>query len=140
MRALLPVLLASSLLGCASVDSHETALGNYQDRGDYSYDNVHALSPALYNGQRGKLSVERLRSARLGNDALEVSMMLRNRTDYPLVVEARTLFLAKDGMPTEDESAWLRLFLEPKGVAGYREASMRGQDIQHFRVELRESD
>lgn len=140
MRALIPALLAASLLGCANMESHETALSNYQDRGDYSYDNVHALSPALFNGQRGKLSVERLRSTRMGNDALEVSMMLRNRTDYPLVVEARTLFLAQDGMPTDDESAWQRLFLEPKGLSGYRETSMRGLDIQHFRIELRESD
>lgn len=141
MRMLAFSVVLALLSACSTQESHETALGSYQsDRGGFTYDNVHSLSPALYDGKKGKLSVEFLEPARQSSQAMQVNLMLRNRTDQRLVIEARTLFLGANGAPTGDTSAWQRLYLEPKGVADYRETSMKLAEIQHFRIELRESD
>lgn len=119
----------------------------YNDLAGTSVNAVHILSKSLqtqnkklFGGHQSVLSVEFLGSQRTQVGTLEVSAYLRNRSSTPAQIEARTLFLGSGGMPIDDESAWQRLYLDANGTATYKEMSLKTQQVQHYRIEIREAN
>lgn len=95
--------------------------------------NVELLDASIAN----KVEVQRSAASRTATDTVEVVAMFRNRTSYPLNVECRTTFYGKNEIPVDGPSAWQRVFLEPNGLASYRESSTK-LDVAYYHVEVRE--
>ncbi len=87
----------------------------------------------------GKLAVEATDSERSGSGTLEVWATIRNRTDYPLQIEARVQFFDEAEAPMEGPSAWKRIHLPPNGTGIYRERSLGVERIAHYYVEVQEA-
>jgi hypothetical protein len=103
------------------------------------FDQVVILDKTLQNSKSGKIAVEQQGARRTATGTLKVVAMLRNRTDFPQVLEARTSFFDSGFAPTEKPSAWTRIHMEPNGVASYEESSLGAQAVAHYYVEVRES-
>lgn len=103
------------------------------------YDQVVILDKVLQNSKSGKIAVEQQGARRNPTGTLKVIAMLRNRTDFPQVLEARTSYFDNGFAPTEKPSAWTRIHMEPNGTASYEESSMAAQTVAHYLVEVREA-
>lgn len=103
------------------------------------YDQVVILDKNLQNAHNGKIAVEAQGARRTATGTLNVIVQLRNRTDYPQVLEARTSFFDSGFAPTEKPSGWNRLHLEPNGIASYQESSMAANNVGHYYVEIKEA-
>lgn len=103
------------------------------------YDQVVILDKALQNSQAGKIAVEQQGARRNATGTLKVIAVLRNRTDLPQVLEARTSFFDSGYAPAEKPSAWTRIHMEPNGIGSYEESSLGVQSVAHYYVEIRES-
>jgi|GEM_PF-460560 hypothetical protein len=88
-------------------------------------------------GKKGKIAVESVGVKRSPTNTLEVYAMLRNRTQYPLQVQARCQFFDSVRAPVEGPTAWQRIMLPPGSVAPYKEFSVR-TDASYYYVEIRE--
>ena len=89
--------------------------------------------------QGGKISVEQVKTRRTGTGTLEVMALLRNRTDFPLQIEARTHFFDGTEYPVEPPSGWTRIHLPGKSVNYYKAYSTHVEDVANFYVEVREA-
>lgn len=87
-----------------------------------------------------KLVVEALFARRTEADTVEITARLVNCTKKPLQVEARSSFLDSNQFPTENISAWQRVFLPPLATGMYRELSVGRGDVAHYLIELRGAD
>lgn len=103
------------------------------------YDQVVILDKQLQNVRNGKIAVESQGARRTATGTLNVIVQLRNRTDYPQVVEARASFFDSGFAPTEKPSGWNRIHLEPNGIATYQESSMAAGTVGHYYVEIKEA-
>lgn len=88
--------------------------------------------------KRGKIAVEGTGARRTPTRSLEVWAQLRNRTDFPLQIEARTQFFDRDEAPIEGPSAWKRIYLPANSTAPYREVSLGVDNREFYIVEIRE--
>lgn len=88
---------------------------------------------------RYKIAVEATNSRRTATQTLEVWAELRNRTDYPLVLECRVRWYDKDRAPADEPSAWQRLFLDPNSIGVYRESSTKVHELAYYYIEIREA-
>jgi hypothetical protein len=84
-----------------------------------------------------KIFVQATNSRRTPTGTLEVWTILRNRTDYPLQVEARAAFYDESQAPLEGPTAWQRLYLTPNATAHYQTASTL-VNIGYYTIEVRE--
>lgn len=75
-------------------------------------------------------------STDVGN--MKVWAVLRNRTDYDLVLEGKAMFFDRAFTPINDESAWKRIFIPANGTASYDETSLNNL-ADKFLIEFRES-
>lgn len=103
------------------------------------YDQVVILDKSLQDSRAGKIAVEGQGARRSPTGALNVIVQLRNRTDFPQVVEGRTTYFDSGFAPAEKASAWQRVHLEPNGIGAYQETSMGTANVAHYYVELREA-
>ena len=85
----------------------------------------------------GKIAVEKLGVSRTATNTLQVYTVLRNRTDYPLQVQARVQFFDMNEMVVEGPSSWQRLMLDPQSIVSYKEFSTR-TDCDYYYIEIRE--
>lgn len=92
--------------------------------------------PAEANKQ-AKIAIENTNSRRTPTGTLEVMVVVRNRTDFPLQIEGRTQFFDENEFPSDGPTAWRRIFLPPNGVGSYREFSSKARGINYYYVELR---
>ena len=102
------------------------------------YDRVVILDDSLQSSRSGKIAIESHGARRTASGTVEAFAVIRNRTDYPLQIEARVQFFDADKVPVEGPTAWQRVYLEANSVNAYREASTRVHDVAHFLVEIRE--
>ncbi len=102
------------------------------------YDRVVILDDSLQNRRGGKIAIESQGARRTPTGTVEGFAVIRNRTDYPLQIEARIQFFDADKVPVEGPTAWQRVYLEANSVNSYREASTRVHDVAHFLIEVRE--
>ena len=103
------------------------------------FDQVVILDKSLQNAKNGKIAVESQGARRTATGTLNVIVQLRNRTDFPQVLEARTSYFDSGFAPTEKPSGWNRIFLEPNGIATYQESSMATNTVGHYYVEIKEA-
>ena len=103
------------------------------------YDQVVILDKSLQNSQAGKLAIEAQGARRNATGTLNVIVQLRNRTDFPQVVEARVSFFDSGFVPTEKVSGWSRIHLEANGIAAYQESSIAAGMAAHYYVEIKEA-
>ena len=85
---------------------------------------------------RSKIAIQQHGARRVANSGLEVVVEIRNRTNDPLTVEARTTFYDTQNLAIEQASAWQPVNLPPQGTATYTESSLSPQ-AQHYLVEVR---
>lgn len=76
---------------------------------------------------------------RTDTGTLEVMARLINCTDYPQEVLVRTSFMDPDQFPAEPETAWQRVFLQPRSTAVYSEMST-SMDIGYYLIEVDEGE
>jgi hypothetical protein len=86
----------------------------------------------------GKIAVESTGSKRTPTGTLEAYAVIRNRTNYPLQIEARTTYFDQDKVPCEQPTAWQRVFLQPNAVNTYKECSTKVQEVAYYYIEIRE--
>lgn len=103
------------------------------------YDQVVILDKALQNQVNGKIAVETQGARRTATGTLNVIVQLRNRTDYPQVLEARTSYFDAGFAPSEKPSGWHRIHMDGNGIASYQEMSMGAANVAHYYVEIREA-
>jgi len=84
-----------------------------------------------------KIAVEQTNSRRTPTNTLEVWAQLRNRTDYPLQVEARVQFFDANKAPIEGPTSWKRIYLPANSIATYSMFSTR-IDVSYYYIEIRE--
>ncbi|WP_417461107.1 hypothetical protein [Kordiimonas sp.] len=114
--------------------------------------------PAIVSGVRGAMTPIALNSVqiidkniakkilpqgvfarRTDTGTLEVMARLINCTDYPQEVLVRTSFMDVDQFPAEPETAWQRVFLQPRSTSVYREMSI-SMDIGYYLIEVDEGE
>lgn len=93
---------------------------------------------AVEHGKVGKIAVEGTGARRSPTGTVEVWAILRNRTDFPLQIEGRVQFFAKDKAPLEGPSAWQRIVLHPNSITNFKEFSTNVEDVGYYYVEIRE--
>ena len=87
--------------------------------------------------KKTRLAVETNEPRRTATGTLEVTVVLRNRTNFPQQVDCRTRFFGSNKNEVEDASAWQRVFLAPKSIATYKGLSMVPQ-AEMYLVEIQE--
>jgi len=97
------------------------------------WNNVSLLDKSIEN----KILVEATNSIRTATNTLEIWALFRNRTDYPLQIEARASFFDPSQAPIEGPTAWQRIILSPNASANYKEFSTR-VNIGFYTIEIRE--
>jgi hypothetical protein len=132
------------LVGCKTVSQEGAQMGvRVNDAAAPTarvmYDQVVILDKVLQNIKTGKIAVESQGARRTATGTLGVIAQIRNRTDYPQVLEARASFFDSDFAPTEKPSAWTRIHLDPNGVGTYQESSLGAASVAHYYVEVREA-
>ncbi|MDM8541850.1 hypothetical protein QUF90_12250 [Desulfococcaceae bacterium HSG9] len=98
------------------------------------WNNVSIVDPGIKN----KIFVETTNSRRSPTGTLEVWVILRNRTDYPIQIEARTSFYDATQAPVEQPTAWKRLLLTANSTGHYKEMSATLTEIGYYHIEVRE--
>ncbi|MDA7817193.1 hypothetical protein N9A28_03265 [Sulfurimonas sp.] len=86
----------------------------------------------------GKIAVESSGAKRNETGTLKVWAVLRNRTDFPLQVQARVQFFDEYKVPVEGPSSWQRIILSPNSISAYKENSMGMNDLKYYYIEVRE--
>lgn len=97
------------------------------------WNNVSLLDRSIQH----KIFVEATNSRRTPTNTLEVWAIFRNRTDYPLQLEARTSFYDISQAPIEGPTAWQRVYLPPNATSNYMTASTK-VDVGFYTIEIRE--
>ncbi|RZA33521.1 MAG: hypothetical protein EOP92_20480 [Lysobacteraceae bacterium] len=138
-------LFAGALLaGCQSV-SHEGAQPGVRVNDAMAptarimHDQVVILDKSLQSAQAGKIAIESQGARRNATGTLNVLVQIRNRTDFPQVIEARTSFFDSALAPSEKASGWTRVHLDPNGIGTYQESSLGTALAAHYYVEIREA-
>ncbi|MGR9051772.1 MAG: hypothetical protein ACU84J_03920 [Gammaproteobacteria bacterium] len=85
----------------------------------------------------GKIAVENHGGKRTGTGTLEIYVVLRNRTQYPLQVECRALFFDEHEVPVEGPTVWQRVYLDQNGLSSCTMQSTL-LNTSYYYVELRE--
>ena len=80
--------------------------------------------------------VQQLSARRTPTSTVEVTGLLVNCTDQPLVVASRMQFLDAKQFPVEDASVWQRLVMHPRALSRFQ-AQSTSREVQHYVVELR---
>jgi hypothetical protein len=103
------------------------------------FDQVVILDKALQSNKAGKVAIESQGTRRTPTGTLSVIVNVRNRTDYPQVLESRVSFFDSAFAPTEKPSGWTKINLDPNGVGTYQESSLGAANVAHYYVEIREA-
>jgi ABC-type proline/glycine betaine transport system substrate-binding protein len=148
--ATIGVLLAVALLtaGCtkevvihpdADAPGHQVDPGFAPPKWDRAVFIDKELQPVNRDGSYGgsAVAVQVNAADRTATDTLQVSAVLRNRTNTPIAVEASTRFMDARGVDVEQASAWQRVFLPANGTAVYQECSTRKGEVVHFVIQIR---
>lgn len=137
-------------VGCTHVDYPEGAARGIRTTADVGVGHAQTLNAVLILDESlqvwedqgkergGKIAVEATNARRTPTNTVEAWAIFRNRTDFPLQLEARVSFFDETQAPLEGPSAWQRVFLPPNGSAEYRESSVDSTRVAHYRIEVRE--
>lgn len=95
---------------------------------------VQYVSPSLVN----KLAVQSLKSRRTAMQTVEIHARLINCSETPMMVGVRAHFMDNEQVPTEKESAWQNVVMQPYALGHYKESSIK-PDAEHYLLEIREA-
>ena len=98
------------------------------------WNNVSLLDPSIKN----KILVEATNTRRTPTGTLEAWATFRNRTNFPLQLEARSSFYDANQAPIEGPTAWQRIYLPPNATAHYSNVFSTKIDIGFYTIEVRE--
>ncbi|MBI2431665.1 MAG: hypothetical protein HYV26_02210 [Candidatus Hydrogenedentes bacterium] len=84
-----------------------------------------------------RLAVTNTTYERMPSQAFKVVCTLRNLTDEPLRLQARTQYFAEDRMSQEGPGAWQLVFLPPNGMDTYTSYSY-GTNLSFYYIEVQE--
>jgi hypothetical protein len=73
--------------------------------------------------------------ARTANNAFEVTCTLKNLTNRPLAVQARTQYFDAERAHQEGPDAWQIVHLPAQGIETYKATSF-GTDLSYYHVEI----
>ena len=149
------VLKAGALLGCLAAACASQVVTEGPSPGvrvrdarapnaGLALNSVRIIDPDLQSQSRtgmlsSRVAVEANNSRRTPNGTLEVWATLRNRTEYPMSLEARVQFFDREEAPAEKATAWKRLHLPSNGIANYQEYSSGTTAVAYYYVEVREA-
>lgn len=83
-----------------------------------------------------RISVENQGIDRTPTGTSQVWVVLRNHTDYPQQLEARTHFFTTSGRPVDARPAWKRIHIPANAVTTYEELSVSTGEL-NYRVEVK---
>ncbi|MBQ5947453.1 hypothetical protein [Massilia sp. ST3] len=132
------------LTGCPSVSPEGAQMGvrvndAMAPTARIMHDQVVIIDKVLQNQKNGKIAIESQGARRNATGTLNVIVQIRNRTDYPQVIEARTSFFDNGFAPIEKASGWTRVHLDGNGIGTYQESSLGAAQVAHYYVEVREA-
>jgi len=142
-KLLVPAVLVGLLAACETVLIHEEP---EQRHAPIKMNEVvfvdHSLNRIIKNKWTKaktnivKVTVESqgMRSTSTGTG--EVWAVLRNRTDHPQQLEARTMFFDGGQAPTDVDPTWKRVFIPANSTATYKELST-SFDVAFYRIEIK---
>lgn len=84
-----------------------------------------------------RVTAEQYGSRSSATGTKEVFSTFKNRTDFDMVIEARTSFFGSGYFPLDDVSAWKQVYIPANGVATYRDSSI-SFDAVHYMIEVRQ--
>jgi len=93
----------------------------------------------IHHGTVGKIAVESSGAKRNETGTVKTWAVLRNRTDFPMQVEARAQFFDEMQVPVEAPSSWQRIVLPPNAIGAFKENSLGIRDIKYYYIEVREA-
>lgn len=95
---------------------------------------VQYVSPSLVE----QVAVQNLKARRSPTQTVEVHARLINCSDSQMVVGVRAHFMDNDQVPTEKESAWQNVVMQPHALGHYKESSLK-TNVGYYLLELRDS-
>lgn len=144
MTKLILILLSFSVihpLAIAKEYDTEQQASNLRDQFDKAVfidHNLNRVELGYYkNTSVVKITTEQVGSRKTNTGTLGVWTTLKNRTDYDLQVEGRTMFFDENFIPLDDVTSWKRLYIPANGISSYKTSSM-SFDATHYIIELRE--
>jgi len=84
-----------------------------------------------------KIAVQRSGGERTATGTLKVWCELRNRTDYPQKIQARTLYYDQDNKPVGEPSMWRDIFMAPNTMELYTAYSLSTR-ARYYYIEIKE--
>ena len=138
------VAFCALLAGCQTVSQEGAQMGVRVEDANaptarIMYDQVVIIDKVLQNSKTGKIAIEGQGASRTPTGTLKVTVAVRNRTDFPQVLELRTSYFDSGFAPTEKPSACTRLHLDGNCVGHYQESSLGAANVAHYYVEVREA-
>jgi hypothetical protein len=132
--------LASVFFGCNQYAVREGSSAAVQVRdpnlpgAQIRWNNVSILDRSISN----KIFVEATNTRRTDAGFIEVWAVFRNRTDYPLQLQARAALYDTAQAPLEGPTSWKRIMLPPNGGANYKSMFTSMVDSGLYNIEVRE--
>jgi len=96
------------------------------------------FKPTPEQGNVGRIAVEEQGTRRLPMGNLQVNVVIRNRDNDDVIVQARSQFFDSQKFPVEAPTAWRNLNIPANGVLTYQENSLKSENIEYYYVEIRE--
>jgi len=149
IRAFLFFIATLCIYGCMSTEPKRTYQGPDQVVAPITMNSIvfvdHSLNQVKtknifgmeYFTQDLRVSVQNMgiRSAPAG--AAEVWVMLKNHTSYAVQIEGRTQFFDQSKAPSEEMSAWQRVYVPANSSVTYKELAIK-RSSSYYQIEFRE--
>ena len=85
----------------------------------------------------GRIAVENHGGSRSPTGTLDIHVVLRNRTQFPMQVECRALFFDEQEIPVEGPTNWQRVYIDQNGIGSCKMLSTL-LNTSYYYVEIRE--
>jgi hypothetical protein len=95
---------------------------------------VQYVSPSLVE----QVAVQNLKARRSPTQTVQIHARLINCSDEPMVVGVRAHFMDNDQVPTEKESAWQNVVMQPHALGHYKESSIKPSAV-YYLLEVRDA-
>jgi uncharacterized lipoprotein YmbA len=146
---MLSLLMVAGLAGCATTrkpvvqcsfpSQKAPAPGSALVAQDYGAITAIPLDAVQYtDALKRKVVVQMLSAGRTPTNTVQVTARLVNCTNDSLTVGVRTNFMDAREVPTEAQSVWQNVILQPKAMGLYQTSSM-SKGVEHYVLELRDA-
>ena len=123
---------ALTITGCPRPENNPPQVGWQEAGGDTPFNTVQIGDPWIASN----ISVGNSGGRRSPTGTLEVFAILKNKSGRPVSFEARARFFEENGMPLDEDSAFERVSISPRGTGTFRALSMTPA-ARHYVIEVR---